>query len=282
MKNFLAQFTTFFTATKGFITASYLTKYAGIDSFGVFSILIATAGILSSLFAFRGGESITKFFTRETENKNFKAANGFLIIHIFLDMVISLIMIAILFSLAGFINQYFFENQDFKYEYQLIVISTVLIYLRGSLIGFLQSKQKYNVINLIKIADVILYGFLLAMLLWFEQEISLIVFIKVFLLNSLVITASFFLAALITFIKMEIRGIFFSKDYFKEFINFNLITFFRNFKDYKFKSRQYNTGKFLTTSNVGMYNLLKKSYTNNINFTATDIIKLFIHGKNAH
>ena len=120
------------------------------------------------------------------------------------------------------------------------------------------------------------------MLLWFEQEISLIVFIKVFLLNSLVITASFFLAALITFIKMEIRGIFFSKDYFKEFINFNLITFSGTLKTINSNLDNIILGSFLTTSNVGMYNLLKNHTPNNINFTATDIIKLLIHGKNAH
>lgn len=259
MKNFLAYFATFFSATKGFILASYLTKYAGIEAYGVFSILIATAGILSSLFALRGGESVTRFFTRETENKNFKVANGFLLIHIFLDLIISVIMILILFGLAGFVNQYFFENDNFYIEYQLIIISTVLIYLRGSSIGFLQSRQKFNLINLIKIADVTLLTLLLAMLLWLKHEITLTYFIKVFLFNSLAITVSFYLATLINFVQMEVKSISFNMDYFKELINFNVITFFSGtLKSINSNLDTIILGSFLTTSDVGIYNLLKK------------------------
>jgi O-antigen/teichoic acid export membrane protein len=248
------------TVSFGFIQLFLINKYFGVETYGQLAIIISTAGIFSSLLTARSSEAVTRFFKREELNKNFENAKFVLLIGFTIDFITAILLVALIYLFSNFIATIFLKNLNLSDEIIIYSFITFFLFLRGTLIGYLQSKEMFVKINIISIVESLFKVFGLLIAIYFFKFSSLKAVIYVFFFASLVS----FLFAIFIFLKSYFREYFtvkiiINKSLLKEYWSFNIKTFFSS----SLKAGNQNIdnliiGYFLNAEVVGIYQILKK------------------------
>ena len=248
------------TVSFGFIQLFLINKYFGVETYGQLAIIMSTAGIFSSLLTARSSEAVTRFFKREELNKNFEDAKFVLFIGFIIDFITAVLLVVLIYLLSSFIAITFLKDVNLSDELVFYSFITFFIFLRGSLMGYLQSKEMFVKINMITIVESFfkVCGLLIAIYLFSSNSLAVIIY--VFLFASLISFSYTFFIFSKSFIKEYFATeIVFNRNILREYWHFNLKTFFSS----SLKAGNQNIdnliiGYFLNSEVVGIYQVLKK------------------------
>jgi len=248
------------TVSFGFIQLFLINRYFGVETYGQLAIIISTAGIFSSLLTARSSEAVTRFFKREELSKNFENAKFVLLIGFTIDLITAILLVMLIYLLSNFIAMTFLKDLNLSDEIIIYSFITFFLFLRGTLIGYFQSKEMFMKINIITIIESFFKVFGLLIAIYFFKFNSLEAVIYVFFLASLVS----FLFALFSFLKSYLNeyltiNIIINTNLLQEYWSFNIKTFFSS----SLKAGNQNIdnliiGYFLNAEVVGIYQILKK------------------------
>lgn len=244
----------------GFAQLFLINKYFGVNVYGQLAIIISTAGIFSSLLTARSSEAVTKFFKREELNKKFENAKFVLFVGLGIDFITAILLVMLIYSLSHFIADTFLKDNTLSHEIIIYSFITFITFLKGSIMGYMQSKGMFvqiNIINIIESAAKILF---LVLFIFILNKLFLIDIIYVFLISSIVsflYTISIFLKSYIVEYKNVLLK--FNKPLLKEYWNFNIKTFLSS----SLKAGNENIDNmliayFLNAHIVGIYQIIKK------------------------
>ncbi len=215
------------TVVFGFLQLFLITRYYGVDIFGQLTIIVSTAGIFSNLLSANSGEVVTRFFKREELNKNYINAKFVLFIGFAIDIATAFFLVLLIYFSSTFIATTFLK--DISLEFEIIIYSfiTFIFFLKGSLIGYLQSKEMFKAINGINIIESFSKILLLLIFIFIFNKLLLIDIILIFLISSIVS----FLYALFIFLKSYLTEYIsvptkYNKTLFREYWHFNIKIFF--------------------------------------------------------
>lgn len=244
----------------GFVQLFLINKYFGVSIYGQLVIIISTAGIFSSLLTARSSEAVTRFFKREELNKKFENAKFVLFVGFGVDFITAILLVILIYSLSHFIADSFLKDNTLSHEIIIYSFITFITFLKGSIMGYMQSKEMFvqiNIINIIESAAKILF---LVLLIFILNRLFLIDIIYVFLVSSVVS----FLYTIFIFLKsymVEYKNVLlqFNKSILKEYWNFNIKTFLSS----SLKAGNENIDNmliayFLNAHIVGIYQIIKK------------------------
>jgi len=256
----VSYFTQFYTVLMGFFQLFLINKYFGIEVFGQLSVIIATAGIFSSLLTARSSEAVTRFLKREFLKNNLKNVKFVLYIGFFIDFVTAIFLLLIIYLLSDKIAYYFLKNNNLNYEVFLYSFVTFFLFIRGTVMGYLLSKEMIFHIKMMEIIESSMKIILLIMCIYLFNFISLRNLIYIMIFSSFISLLYAYYIFFNSYIK-ALRNIKvnFNKNILKEYWNFNLKTFFSS----SLKAGNQNLdnlmlGYFLNTEIVGLYQVLKK------------------------
>ncbi len=244
----------------GFAQLFLINKYFGVNVYGQLAIIISTAGIFSSLLTARSSEAVTRFFKREELNKKFENAKFVLFVGLGIDFITAILLVMLIYSLSHFIADTFLKDDTLSHEIIIYSLITFITFLKGSIMGYMQSKGMFvqiNIINIIESAAKILFLVLFILIL---NKLFLIDIIYVFLISSIVsflYTISIFLKSYIVEYKSVLLK--FNKPLLKEYWSFNIKTFLSS----SLKAGNENIDNmliayFLNAQIVGIYQIIKK------------------------
>lgn len=244
----------------GFVQIFLINRYFGVEIYGILAIIISTAGIFSALLTARSSEAVTRFFKREELNRNYENAKFVLFIGLGIDFITAILLLILIYSSSNFIAITFLKDLRLSDEIVIYSLITFFLFLRGTLIGYLQSKEMFVKINIISIIESFFKVIGISFIVFFLGLNSLKDIIMVFLCASVIS----FLYTLFIFLKSYIHqykniNISYSKPLFKEYWSFNLKTFMSS----SLKAGNQNIdnliiGYFLNAEIVGIYQILKK------------------------
>jgi O-antigen/teichoic acid export membrane protein len=248
------------TVTFGFLQLFLINRYYGVEVFGQLAIIMSTAGIFSSLLTARSSEAVTRFFKREELNENFENAKFVLFIGFFIDLITALLLVLLIYLVSNFVAITFLKDIELQDEIIIYSFITFINFLRGSMTGYLQSKEMFYKMNIVTIIESFCKITFLMVAIFILNKHFLVNIIYVFLIASVV---SFLYVAYI-FIKSyayEYKEVYFyfNKILFKEYWVFNLKTFTSS----SLKIGATNIDNIIlsyysTTEIVGIYQTLKK------------------------
>jgi len=244
----------------GFAQLFLINKYFGVNVYGQLAIIISTAGIFSSLLTARSSEAVTRFFKREELNKKFENAKFVLFVGLGIDFITAILLVMLIYSLSHFIADTFLKDNTLSHEIIIYSFITFITFLKGSIMGYMQSKGMFvqiNIINIIESAAKILF---LVLFIFILNKLFLIDIIYVFLISSIVsflYTISIFLKSYIVEYKSVLLK--FNKPLLKEYWSFNIKTFLSS----SLKAGNENIDNmliayFLNAQIVGIYQIIKK------------------------
>lgn len=243
----------------GFIQIIIINRFFGLEIYGQLAVIMASAGFFTNLVTARTSEATTKFYKSEGISNNKKNQKFVLLLGLFIDSVLGLFLLIIISISSNLIATIFLKNEKLFFEVRLYSFIPFMMFIKGSFLGYFQGKEKFNLINIIKILDA---G-------------SKIIFIAVFYLNnkmslrdliiSLLVSSIFtFLLLLLLYLKYYINEfkniqLIYNISLFKEYYKFNIRTFFST----TLKSVGTNTDNlilsyFINVDIVGIYQIIKK------------------------
>jgi O-antigen/teichoic acid export membrane protein len=244
----------------GFLQLFLINRYFGVDLFGQLAIIMSTAGIFSSLLTAKSSEAVTRFFKREKLKQNYENAKFVLLIGFSIDFITAILLVGLIYFASTFIATSFLKDIELQDEIVLYSYITFFGFLRGTLFGYLQSKEMFIKMNIITLIES------------FMKIVMIVTFVFIWNLTNLDdIIYSFLMASIVSFlytiyiflnsylkefknIKLQIN-----KKILKEYWNFNIKTFLSS----SLKAGNQNIdnliiGYFLNTESVGIYQILKK------------------------
>jgi O-antigen/teichoic acid export membrane protein len=248
------------TITFGFIQLFLINKYFGVEVFGQLAIIISTAGIFSALLSARSSEAVTRFFKREELNKNYENAKFVLVIGFIIDFITSILLVLLIYFLSTFIATTFLKNVNLQDEIIVFSFISFITFLRGSMLGYLQSKEMFLDINMVTIVETVMKIVILLIFIFIVNDLFLINIIYSFLLAAIL---SFLYTTYVFFksYKKNYDTVIFSvnKVLLKEYWSFNIKTFFSA----SLKAGNQNVDNliiayFLHAEIVGIYQIIKK------------------------
>ena len=254
-------FTQAITLTFGFLNIYLITNYVGLYKYGQYSILVTSVGFMSLLITARSGEAIVKFYKKSKIEKNNPAAKTYIIYGFFIDVLTSLFLYGLVILLSDFIASSLLKDDSLRSLVTLFAIINVLVFLKGTMQGYLQAKEMFYFFNGIKIFEVI--G--LSVVLFFSFKFLGTNLVDIINSYIFVYSLSFFVSLLVFcmyyFKEFKSTRVVFSKDTFVKYIKFNMITFTSS--TMKAGSRNFDNlilSYFTSPSTVAIYTILKKFF----------------------
>jgi O-antigen/teichoic acid export membrane protein len=244
----------------GFIQLFLLNRYFGIESYGQLAIIISTAGIFSALLTARSSEAIIRFFTREMLKNNLINAKFVLFIGFCIDLITALLMIGFTYLFSDFVAINLIKDVELNDDFFLYSFVTFFGFLRGTFLGYFQSKEMFFLINKITLFELIVKLIGLFLIVYLLPNNALKNVIWVFVIAS-ISSLLFSIIAFYKSFKEEFRNTIFSfnKVILKEYFFFNTNTFISS--SLKGVNNNIDTlliAHFLSVQVVGLYQFIKK------------------------
>lgn len=248
------------TVGLGLLQVYLINRYFGISTYGQLSIIMSTAGIFTSLLTARSSEAVTRFFKREELNGNAANAKFVLFIGVTIDLITASALVLLVSVLAGSIAATFLKDRALNFDIIVYSIITFFVFMRDTLTGYMQAKEMFTQINLIRIIESFLKVASLMLLVHMKFDLTLRNLIYGFLAASLI---SFFYAAAVFLVGYlrEFRQVklVLNRPLLKEYWDFNIRTFISS----SLKAGNENIdnlviGYFIDARTVGIYQILKK------------------------
>jgi len=250
------------TVSFGFLQLFLINRYFGVATFGQLAIIMSTAGIFSSLLTAKSSEAVTRFFKREELKQNYENAKFVLLIGFSIDFITAMLLVALIYFASTFIATIFLKDIELQDEIVLYSFITFFGFLRGTLFGYLQSKEMFVNMNIVTMIES------------FMKIAMIISFIFIWNLTNLDdIIYSFLVASMASF---SYTIYIFLTSYLKEFKNIKLQINKKLLKEYW----SFNIKTFLSSSlKIGatnIDNLILGYYSNNETVGIYQTIKKFL------
>ena len=266
-----------FTVISALVSILLITKYAGVEIYGILSIIMATSGILINVFSLRTSEAIVRFIRSEEAIERKVYVKLIVYIGIISDLLLGVIIVGVFYSISDFIAEYFIKDISYSDEVFIYSILSFLMFLGGTPAGYLKTKEMFVFINKMIILESILKTILLLGLFFILNSTSLF---NIILVNIISL-----------FITIIIKYIVFYKEYFNEYgqeiFTFNKILFreYFNFVLKTFTSSLLKAGNHkvdtlilafvIDVKTVGVYEIVKKIVVIPINFISMPLSMLY-------
>lgn len=253
-------FTQAITISFGFLQLFIINKYFGVETYGQLAIIMSTAGIFSALLTARSSEAITRFFTREMLNKNLQNAKFVLALGLTIDFITALFLVLVVYLASDFIATTFMKDINFSHEVFLYSFVTFVGFLRGTFLGYFQSKELFFQINTITVFESFIKIMALIYITFGISNSSL----EDIILGLIISATISFIYVLVTFIlryikEFENTKLQYNKILLKEYWSFNIKTFASS----SLKAGNSNIDNlliayFINVQMVGIYQIIKK------------------------
>jgi len=253
-------FSQFIIIGSGFLQLFLINKFFGVTIYGQLMIIVSSAGIFSSLLSPRSSESMTRFITREELNGNYNNAKLIISLGLIVDLLLGLLLVLFIYFTSEFIAQIFLKNRGFANVVYLYSFVTLFGFLRGTLTGFFQSKEKFILINIIGFVESVVSIILLSGVIFLVKSFSLKALIYTNIGSSFIVYLILLIAFINNYLKQFSKSkLKYSSKIVREYIAYNLKTFLSS----SLKAGNKNVdnlilGYFLDAKIVGVYQSLKK------------------------
>jgi O-antigen/teichoic acid export membrane protein len=247
----------------GFILMYAITKYGSLEVFGQFSILKSTAGLLSGILTFRTGEAVTKYYQTYYVSGEFEKSKLSIIIGLCIDLLISALLIIIFYVISTVGYTYFNFQSEIMNVFFLFGFTSIFSILRGSSIGYFQAKNYILYINIFSILESLLIISLIGLIIIHFGTLDLrdVVLIHICVYGLITI---FYYLTLLFYYKREFCNFkcVIDKSLIKEYARFSITVFTSSLlKAVNRNSDNVILGIFLSTTDVGLYNSIKKVFS---------------------
>jgi len=244
----------------GFLQVFLINKFLGVEIYGALMIIVASAGMFSLLLDARSSESVTRFFTREFLLNNLSNAKFILFVGFIIDMVFALLLVIIIYFFSDLIAKIFMKDSTLSFEVFLYAFVVFFTFLRGTILGYLQSLKMFTQINFMSMFELVLKNLLLIYMILTHENNSLETILLIYICSSFLV----YIYALIIFVKNFKKlfiGVTICMNYeiLKEYWHFNLKTFISS--SLKAGNQNIDTlliAYFINAEMVGIYQVIKK------------------------
>jgi len=230
----------------------------GVYTYGQLTIIISTAGMISSLLTMRTGEAVTKFLIEANEENKEYNYKTILYSGMSADIALSLLVLLIVFLTLDTIGIHLLKTSEFKKAIFLYGIISAIDILRGVPTSYFQSIKRFTWINGMIIFrsffHMVLLGF--AFYIGYNDLTSIVICVLIVSVLSFLIDYCYFI--------IKAHDSLFSRDKInrqlvKKYFKFNFVTFIStSIKAGNQHMGQLILGYFLSPLVVGTYQTLKR------------------------
>lgn len=235
-----------------------ITRYAGMDVYGMVAVMAALSAILSNLLTFRTNEAVISFYKRGQLEGNLGLCRLALIAGMLLDCVVGLLLFGLMRFFALDIAESLLKRPEFADEVALYSWVILATFVRGTAVGLLAAEERFNYVSGVVFAEALLKVFLLLVFLWRDKPFDLQSVVFTNLVSSISIT---FLLYRIPAKKLLLDLRYISTPFymFAEYFKFSVSTFLSS--SLKAGNQNVDTliiGFFINPTQVGFYSLFRQ------------------------
>jgi O-antigen/teichoic acid export membrane protein len=244
----------------GLLQLILINKYFGVAVYGQLVIVMSSAGIFSSLFTARTSEAVTRFYVREELSNNYNNAKFVIFTGFSIDLITALVLVIAIYLASDLVANSLLKDQSLAYAVFAYSGVSFLVFMRGSLLGYLQARKKFFHFNSIALVESISRTTSLLLIIKIGSNNPLRDLVVTYVLSA---TIAFFYAAFACRatwpLELKHTTVRFNNQLFREYWVFNLKTFASS----SLKTGSANIdnmilGFFANPSAVGVYQTLKK------------------------
>ena len=242
----------------GFISVTLITRYGGIDIYGMVAMMIALSGVLSQLLTFRTNEAVVNFYKRGKIKNIPGLCRLALLTGILLDIAVGVLLFFLVKSFANLIS-----NELLKYpghENGVMIFAGFMLasFLRATPVGFLMAEERFRLINSLKLVEQILKIVFFGIMLVFGMSLTFENIMWAMLISAVFVSLIVYII-LLQKLFGPLRSAAIPYEYLSEYGRFGLSTFLSS--SLKAGSRNIDTiilGYLTNPANVGIYNLFRQ------------------------
>ncbi len=242
----------------GFLLIIIVNKLSGVDIYGQFSLIVASTTLITKFLSSRTSEAIIKFYIRsDLDNDRCKMQ-----LTIFISLTIDFVSASLIYLIINYYSDIISEGllkTEINNELWLYSLVVVMVFMKSSLVGYLQAKNQLNTISIINSIESIVK--ITTLYLLFKHVSSS--------LENIVLSVVFstFLSYF-SFLILAIYYLYRDKMFFKPSLNFTFVKEYFRFTATTFVSSTLKginqggdviiLGIFTNPSIVGVYDSVKK------------------------
>jgi O-antigen/teichoic acid export membrane protein len=251
----------------GFISVTLITRYGGIDVYGMVALLTALTGMLTNLMTFRTNEAVIYFYKRgEVENQP-----GFcrmaLMLGLLLDLAMGVAAFFLIKAMAQEIASGLLKHPEVDATVAVFAGTMLSTFLRGTALGLLVAERRFKTINSLALGEQALKALLIAVIVVLDLGMTL----EHVVLATLAAAAS--ATCVVYFLPIsklfgDLRSAVVPREGLRKFLGFSANTFFSS--SLKFGNQNIDAiilGYVTTPALVGVYSLFRQ-FINPINMMA--------------
>ncbi|CAK1934636.1 putative Polysaccharide biosynthesis protein [Vibrio crassostreae] len=257
-KAIFAYMSSLISLVSGFLLIIIVNKLSGVDIYGQFSLIVASTTLITKFLSSRTSEAIIKFYIRsDLDNDRCKMQ-----LTIFISLTIDFVSASLIYLIINYYSDIISEGllkTEINNELWLYSLVVVMVFMKSSLVGYLQAKNQLNTISIINSIESIVK--ITTLYLLFKHVSSS--------LENIVLSVVFstFLSYF-SFLILAIYYLYRDKMFFKPSLNFTFVKEYFRFTATTFVSSTLKginqggdviiLGIFTNPSIVGVYDSVKK------------------------
>lgn len=130
-----------------------VTRFAGVEAFGILTILTAMSSMMGNLASFRTNEAVVAFYKRSSLSGDKEMAKLTLVLAFLIDTAISIILFTIVYFFSETIASVLLKTPSSTEAVRLYAIYFFAIVIRSSSIGYLQAREKFLIISSVSVSE---------------------------------------------------------------------------------------------------------------------------------
>lgn len=245
----------------GFLSVTIITRYAGIETYGMVSMMTALSGVLSNLLTFRTNEAVVKFYKRGRIENDQGLCRLALQMGMMLDLLVGVLLFLLVIGFSSTIAESLLKHPEMKGSVSIFAGVMLSTFLRGSPLGLLVALERFKFVNTLNVIEPLLKMILLVGIIAIGWKVTFVNIIWTMLLPSIAITA------LIYFLPVRellgpLRRASFPRHLLSDYTRFSISTFVSS--SLKAGNQHIDSmilGYLTNPVNVGLYNLFRQFLT---------------------
>lgn len=253
-------FTQGIALSTSFVNFFLITQFAGLEVYGQYAVLAASLGFISAIVMVRSGESVVKFYKTEVIKGDLSKAKAYLLYGFLFDLVTAVFLLLLVYVTTGVIAEYLLKSKELESSVLIFSLINISVLLRGTCLGYFQSKERFNLINGLKVFESVLISVALFVALS-QFGSSLHNVINAYIVASTSSLLLFYLYYFVYASRESTTRAQIDKSSFQKYFRFNFVTFFSS--GLKAGNKSYDgivLAYFTSPVVVGVYSILKKFF----------------------
>ena len=242
----------------GFVFVTIITRYSGIDIYGMIAMMMAVSGTITQLLTFRTNESVVNFYKIGEEEENLGLCRMALLYGLVLDIVVGLVILIAIHVISYDIAEKLLKYPGAASGVGIFAIFMFVNFLRGTPIGLLMAEERFRLINILNLLERLLKILLLAFVVWINIPLSFDNIMWILLISATIITVILYSFPLVKLFG-PLRKAVTQSGFFGRYLRFSTSTFISS--SLKAGSRHLDSiilGYLTNPSIVGIYNLFRQ------------------------